>query len=133
MSSTPKAPNNRQKFRDFQDKFGAKKDAKEINLGKAAGANMNDGDVIVTKHGAFKRPAVKAQMPEIFKLQRPIFTTGEPQVLVYNESRTWQAEIPWNNTFAELFGDKLKVYVIALPDAVQGVLKISHVISDQTW
>ncbi len=103
-------------------------------------SETEDDDIIVTPKGAFRKDSqvwedLKGSkiQAEIFKMQRPLVTNDpEPKILVYNERRTWQGEIPDDIQYNELFQGKAKVYVIAGPD-VNGALIIHCAISDQNW
>lgn len=51
--------------------------------------------------------------PIIFKLQRPVFTTGNPNVLYcYNEDRSFEGQFEADPALIqELFGDSHKIFV----------------------
>lgn len=99
-----------------------------------------DPRVNVTKSGAFKTKQRKpgqntkgGAMPDIFKLQRPLFMPEQqPLVLVYNQDRTWEGEIPLTPELQELFGDQDKVYIMAIPSD-QGQLTPLYIMGGQDW
>lgn len=96
-----------------------------------------------TPYGVFKdkerKPGEKTQhgnMPDIFKLQWPVYTSEgeEPTILVYNEKKTWTAEMPITDELRKLFknGEILKLYMIATPQD-DGQLIPTQLISGQSW
>lgn len=99
-----------------------------------------DPNINVTKAGAFKAKKRKpgqntkgGAMPDIFKLQRPLLTTEQqPLVLVYNQDRTWEGQIPLTPELQELFGDQDKVYIMAIPSD-QGQLTPLYIMGGQDW
>lgn len=101
---------------------------------------MGNRSFRVTPSGAFndkeRKPGEKTKdgaMPDIFKLQRPLFTTEEePKILVYNQSRSWEGQIPITPELLALFGDQAKIYIIATPQD-DGKLIPIELISEQPW
>lgn len=81
---------------------------------------METDEIIVTKHGAFKKKKPEAPVikPQIFKLQRQIgASVGGGKILVYNKDRSWEGELPMTPELSRFFGEDYKKYVIATPDA----------------
>ena len=48
---------------------------------------------------------------EIFKMQRPLYTNGSDEVLVYNDDRTKEFMMPASPSVLALFGDEVKIFV----------------------
>ncbi|UTC30019.1 hypothetical protein STASHLEY_00850 [Brevundimonas phage vB_BpoS-StAshley] len=117
--------------------FKKPKSLEDIKEQKEALENPNFS---ISPKGAFKTRKRKpgqnlkgGAMPDIFKLQRPLFTAeAEPKVLVYNESRTWEGLIPLTPALMELFGEEFKVYITAIPSDT-GQLTPLNVITGQDW
>lgn len=75
---------------------------------------------------------------EIFKFQRPLMSTGEPAVLIYNRDRSREGEVPFTyglqNTFKKL-GNPLKFYARCrpLPDGQISIIKILPSHEEPSW
>lgn len=70
----------------------------------------------------------------IVKIQRPIVCSGEPEYLIYNESRSVlvQFAMAAMPELADLMGDNYKVYAKAtLQD--DGILVIDELVEEQDW
>lgn len=72
----------------------------------------------------------------IFKFQRPLYQVGavpgEPEVLVYDESRQIEGMIPLTDELRELFGNGFKFYAACFING-DGTLSIRKVVDDQPW
>lgn len=69
---------------------------------------------------------------EIIKVQRPLFTTGEPHVLIYNEDHSIEVMFPWGNEWEDVFGVDVKIYCEAHLDK-KGELHIGPRVFDRKW
>ena len=67
----------------------------------------------------------------IVKVQRPLFTTGEPQVLIYNRNRTIERLAPFTPAWRLWFGNELKRYARAHFDKT--ILVIDGIVADRAW
>lgn len=69
----------------------------------------------------------------IYKLQRPLYSTGDgtPPVLAYTKGRNNEISIPMTPELDGLFGAKVKVYAEA--HVVGGKLVVVKVVPDQRW
>lgn len=68
---------------------------------------------------------------ETFKLQKPLFTTGEPECYVYNENRSIELFTPLTEELLELFGNEHKIYVRG--EVHDRVIQVIEVVPDQDW
>lgn len=93
---------------------------------------------VLTKHMK-KEVAVYGKVPKklwktdtyfIAKLQRPIM--GDPQVLVYDESRKWDMYMPLYPELLEWFGDEFKVYA-SVCITKDGNLHIDKIVEERAW
>lgn len=106
----------------FEEKF------KPVN-----GKEIQVGDVIITKHGAWKKlpEAGDAYMPDIFKLTL-VSTVIPPQITVTNQKGTMRSVIPYDKKFSELFPKGVsEVYVIGTP--MLSGLQVERVIVGPEW
>lgn len=69
---------------------------------------------------------------ETFKLQRPLFTTGEQECLVYNEDHSFQGLIPLTDELLAIFDHSHKIYIEGHVDD-KGILHIEDVTEWQDW
>jgi hypothetical protein len=67
----------------------------------------------------------------VVKIQYPLFTTGKPEVLIYDKRKTVVFLLPYKGKWKELLGDKLKIYARAHMEKT--ILVIDEVIPDQSW
>lgn len=73
------------------------------------------------------------QRYKVWKLQRPIVTNEYfPTIMAYTEGRRDVAMLPMPvEVMDEVFGDELKIYVLAR--VVNGVLKIKRQVPEEDW
>lgn len=70
---------------------------------------------------------------EVFKIQVPLFSSEEnPQLLVYNRSRSIYFQLDMTDDLKGLIGEKAKIYVLGYIDEKQ-VFQIVHKVKDQRW
>lgn len=75
-------------------------------------------------------------MSEIFKVQRPVFTTlHAPEVLIYNEDRSVQITSPLNEGWKTFFGDEYKMYIRGELTEVDGQpgINVEDIIPEDQW
>ena len=71
---------------------------------------------------------------KIWKLQRPLFYSGEAEVMAYTEGKKRLAMIPMSEeAIAELFDDELKIYVKAKVNKKTGMLEVDNFVEEQPW
>lgn len=69
----------------------------------------------------------------IIKLQKPLFSThGDADVLVYDERRTFTAQVPLTRRLDAMFGVSVKMYCEARMTEKRSLV-VSRRIDDQTW
>lgn len=67
----------------------------------------------------------------IFKLQRPLMCTGAPTMMIYNEDRSIEGQVPMSAEVQALFEDRFRIY--AECHEQDTLLMIDHVVPDQNW
>ena len=69
----------------------------------------------------------------IVKIQKPIFTTGVPCILIYDKKRTFHYQEPYDEKkHGPLFHGRLKVYVRAYLDK-NNMLVIGKEVRGRSW
>lgn len=69
----------------------------------------------------------------LVKAQRPIYSNVDsPMVLLYNQKRTFQTQIPFTAQWAKLFGLKYKVFCWIHINK-DGRITLVRRVSDQFW
>jgi hypothetical protein len=69
----------------------------------------------------------------IVKVQRPLASTiADPPVLVYDQYRRCQTQIPMTDELRKRFGDKVKFYCTASPKGPSGVI-LGQIVPDRGW
>ena len=68
----------------------------------------------------------KKYIKDVFKFQKPSFGSNQScnDVLMYNKDRSIMGQLPMNQVFELIFGDKLKVYCECKYRNSDGYLKI---------
>lgn len=66
-----------------------------------------------------------------WKMQRPLFTTGEPMLLVYNGNRSKEFEMTPTPELLALFQGNLKIYVLGKLN--NGQFEIHEVLKNRHW
>jgi hypothetical protein len=67
----------------------------------------------------------------IVKVQRPLFTTGVPEVLIYDRTRAIEITTPYSNAWESWFGDEFKRYARAHYKG--SILVIDRIVADRAW
>jgi hypothetical protein len=67
----------------------------------------------------------------IIKVQKPLFTTGQPTVLIYNKDRSVMFQEPYTAEWADWFGTELKRYARAHIEGT--IVVIDRVVADRPW
>lgn len=100
----------------------------EYNKEKPDGMNLCIGTY---SEGQNEPAYYKSYMPfEIVKIQLPLY--GEPFMLVYNEDRTIQAQLPLSDTVRTELGQDVKGYFAATIGS-DGIMTIHERIEEQHW
>lgn len=69
----------------------------------------------------------KIKEAEIFKVQRPIISTGSYEVLCYNEERSIMGQFPPSKELLDMFEyDEYKIYVTGSYDEKTGKIMIKN-------
>lgn len=72
-------------------------------------------------------------MKTIIKIQRPLFTNTEPEVLMYNETRSFEATYPLTKELEKVFGDDVKQYWLANVPKRKGQVELLEEVEWQDW
>lgn len=68
-----------------------------------------------------KKPKKKIKPAIVFKIQRPIISTGDYQVLCYNRNRSIMGQFPPSKELLDMFGEyEYKIYVTGTFDEKTG-------------
>lgn len=66
-----------------------------------------------------------------WKIQKPLFTTGDAMFLVYNSRRTQEFQMPVTKEILALFKGDLKIYVLG--KLVNERFEIGEVLKNRNW
>lgn len=101
-------------------------------------------DLVVSKYGVFRKDTLKMSRSyseadikahgEVFKFQAPLFTTErEPKIMVYNEDRSWEGQVPMTEDMSKIFAEKgPKFFMLCVPDKKNQLILLRFV-GDQDW
>lgn len=67
----------------------------------------------------------------IVKVQKPLFTNGVPEVLIYNKSRTVLHMSRYTKEWEKWFGNRLKRYANAHIE--DQIVIIDDIVADRNW